>query len=190
MRNAIYLKKNIFSWVNLLRFFHHINSLVNPFRTLMVHRQSALFSMRRKCAACKAALRHHRITAPLFSGILRLGFGERRRGRRGGEWEEYTVCLSFAGYIHLRTLLCVDILAVTEGDRNFFRTDPRTLAQVFAILRFAWRVSEREREREREREGGTGGGGVTLLLLCVLQLENKAWGAGAGGSASPLLLWV
>ena len=43
--------------------------------------ETALFAPRRKHAACKAALRHHRITAPRspFSGILKLGSGERRR---------------------------------------------------------------------------------------------------------------
>ncbi|KAG7224526.1 hypothetical protein INR49_015050 [Caranx melampygus] len=45
--------------------------------------ETALFAPRRKRAACKAALRHHRITAPRspFSGILKLGSGERRRRR-------------------------------------------------------------------------------------------------------------
>lgn len=43
--------------------------------------ETALFALRRKRAACKAALRHRRITAPRspFSGILKLRSGERRR---------------------------------------------------------------------------------------------------------------
>lgn len=43
--------------------------------------ETALFAPRRKRAACKAALRHRHITAPRspFSGILKLGSGERRR---------------------------------------------------------------------------------------------------------------
>lgn len=53
--------------------------------------EKALFALRRKRSACKAALRHRRITAPrsAFSGILKLGSGERRR---------YPM-LSFAGFI-------------------------------------------------------------------------------------------
>ena len=93
--------------------------------------ETALFAPRRKRAACKAALRHRRITAPRspFSGILKLGSGE----RGGGD----TRWFSFAGFLfcQLQTFLCFYLFIVTEG-LQLVRTVPPH-SQGFAFLRFA-----------------------------------------------------
>ncbi|KAI9527427.1 hypothetical protein NQZ68_030879 [Dissostichus eleginoides] len=78
--------------------------------------ETALFAPRRKRAACKAALRHRRITAPRspFSGILKLGSGERRRypmwkmkleSRSGRQCQSAAAAVGWTGLQSLRSLL-------------------------------------------------------------------------------------
>lgn len=133
--------------------------------------ETALFALRRKRAACKAALRHRRITAPRspFSGILKLRSGERRR--------RYLVVFLCGIYFVSSKPSCPlsfysDQRPATCSGRSLHT---RKGLHFFVLHDVSWSKKKKKREER-------------LAFVVCLTVENEAWKAGAGGSASPLLL--
>lgn len=119
--------------------------------------ETALFALRRKRAACKAALRHRRITAPRspFSGILKLRSGERRR--------RYLVVFLCGIYFVSSKPSCPlsfysDQRPATCSGRSLHT---RKGLHFFVLHDVSWS----KKKKKKEKRG--------LLLLCVLQWKMK-----------------
>lgn len=132
--------------------------------------ETALFASRRKRVACKAALRHRRITAPRspFSGILKLGSGESRR-----RYSMVFLCGIY--FVSSKPSCASSVLFKWPKACNLSgRSLPTRKGLHFLVLHdVSWSKKQR------------------LAFVVCLIVENEAWRAGAGGSASPpLLLWA